>query len=246
MLLRGARLQPNGHPLWEVDWASGTKADRASLAQFAQIVQALFDREVTAKGKAVCNVAASTAEQALWRRELTKHAQPTPPDGCAHRLMRRSLIVPPPPVVEPSVDELLTKLPGRKVCAACGGAATRTCAGCVGAHYCDSTCAKRHWPTHKAHCRGESAPEPGRSVLVPSMNPKRDMYVSTVNLRQGLGIRRARRCPARARRSARLERHAAPPPSARAVPWCLRARSPSTRTARRASSSRCRSPLTTR
>jgi hypothetical protein len=47
-----------------------------------------------------------------------------------------------------------------EVCASCGGGggggALKKCGQCRSVRYCGGDCQRKHWPVHKAHCKGKS------------------------------------------------------------------------------------------
>jgi hypothetical protein len=108
------------------------------------------------------NISASVEEQALWRAQLARNAQP---GGRAHGVLRRSAVAAPPPAALPSAaGAAAERAPAEHMaCAHCRGAARLTCEACLGVHYCTKECQAAHWPAHKAACRSGTAAEPSSS-----------------------------------------------------------------------------------
>ena len=45
-----------------------------------------------------------------------------------------------------------TEAPLPPVCEECGKLGRKRCSGCRVARYCDASCQRRHWKTHRPHC----------------------------------------------------------------------------------------------
>ena len=182
ILVTGLRLQANGTPLFEVEYAHSSR-NSPTLAAHLELVHALLGR-----GKGAVKVSSTIAEQRLFIAELKKH-ETTAGGPCVHPRLRRSCIPSPPPAKN---SEMATRNPGEKVCGFCGGAGRLTCSGCRGVHYCDASCQKKHWKVHRPDCKSQSQAD-GTSVVievVPKQLPEGAPGVHMImNMRQGAGTR---------------------------------------------------------
>jgi hypothetical protein len=188
LLLRAVHVQANRSPLFAVEWAAQTRGG-AGVREHLDMV-----RVVTRIHGGAVNISASVEEQALWRAQLARNAQPG--GVCAHGVLRRSAVAAPPPAALPSAaGAAAERAPAEHMaCAHCRGAARLTCEACLGAHYCTKECQAAHWPAHKTACRGtvtaSSGDEGPASVLIPVVAGGTPIAVTLLNTRQGLGAGR--------------------------------------------------------
>ena len=182
ILVTGVRVQPNGTPLFEVEY-SWQSRNSPGLAEHVELARALI-----ARNKGLCKVSSTLAEQRMFITQLEKNE--TRAGGpCTHPRLRRSCIASPPPAKS---MEVAKRNPGEKVCGFCGGAGRLTCSGCRGVHYCDAGCQKKHWKVHRPDCKSESKAD-GSSVVidvVAKYQPAGPYAAHMImNLRQGAGTR---------------------------------------------------------
>ena len=182
LIVRGVRVQPSHSPLFEVEWAHA-KRTSPHVAQHLAMMDGLIKSE---RYLGVAGIAASLEEQELWLAQLRRN---TVAGACTHAMLRRSSVAAPPPAGRLTAQEELKRPPGQKVCAFCRGAAKLTCAGCEGVHYCDATCQRQHWSTHKRDCRPKAPDDDaggGSSVVIPAAQGS-GVTGLTLNFRQAAG-----------------------------------------------------------